>query len=58
MNEHIAALAALAALSTSKCKFERTPIVTDYLTIGRNQDCPCGSREKFKRCCGKRKVYR
>jgi len=22
--------------------------------IGRNDPCPCGSKEKFKRCCGKR----
>jgi uncharacterized protein YecA (UPF0149 family) len=21
--------------------------------IGRNDSCPCGSGEKFKRCCGK-----
>ncbi|NDJ15433.1 MAG: hypothetical protein EBY17_30345 [Acidobacteriia bacterium] len=21
--------------------------------VPRNADCPCGSREKFKRCCGK-----
>ena len=23
--------------------------------IGRNASCPCGSREKFKRCCGSRR---
>ena len=23
---------------------------------GRNQDCPCGSGRKFKRCCGKARV--
>lgn len=22
-------------------------------TIGRNEPCPCGSRKKFKRCCGR-----
>ncbi|NDJ11207.1 MAG: hypothetical protein EBY17_08445, partial [Acidobacteriia bacterium] len=21
--------------------------------VPRNADCPCGSREKFERCCGK-----
>jgi len=21
-------------------------------TVGRNDPCPCGSRRKFKRCCG------
>jgi len=23
----------------------------DYSKEGRNDDCPCGSGEKFKRCC-------
>ncbi len=24
---------------------------TDYADVGRNDDCPCGSGLKFKRCC-------
>lgn len=28
-----------------------TPIVSDP-KIGRNEDCPCGSGKKYKRCCG------
>ena len=28
--------------------------VTEHRRIGRNDPCPCGSKEKFKKCCGKR----
>lgn len=28
--------------------------ITEHRRIGRNDDCPCGSKEKFKKCCGKR----
>lgn len=27
---------------------------TNPLRIGRNLECPCGSGQKFKRCCGKK----
>jgi preprotein translocase subunit SecA len=29
------------------------PIVNDSPRIGRNDDCPCGSGKKYKKCCGK-----
>ena len=29
------------------------PMVRDAGKIGRNEDCPCGSGKKFKKCCGR-----
>ena len=29
------------------------PIVNDAPRVGRNDDCPCGSGKKYKKCCGK-----
>ncbi len=29
-----------------------TPIVREEQKVGRNDDCPCGSGKKFKKCCG------
>ncbi len=29
------------------------PIVNDTPRVGRNDDCPCGSGKKYKKCCGK-----
>ncbi|KMP11918.1 hypothetical protein UR09_02320 [Candidatus Nitromaritima sp. SCGC AAA799-A02] len=29
------------------------PFVRDYPKIGRNDPCFCGSKKKFKKCCGK-----
>ena len=29
------------------------PIVNDGPKVGRNDPCPCGSRKKYKKCCGK-----
>ena len=31
----------------------KSPFVRPEKRIGRNEPCPCGSGEKFKRCCGK-----
>ena len=31
----------------------KSPFVRPEKRIGRNELCPCGSGEKFKRCCGK-----
>jgi len=31
----------------------RQPVSRDGDKIGRNDDCPCGSGKKYKRCCGK-----
>ncbi|MDC2964432.1 preprotein translocase subunit SecA [Gammaproteobacteria bacterium] len=31
----------------------RSPFVRSEKRIGRNELCPCGSGQKFKRCCGK-----
>lgn len=29
------------------------PITREAPKVGRNDDCPCGSKKKFKKCCGK-----
>lgn len=29
------------------------PVVRETPKIGRNEDCPCGSGKKYKKCCGK-----
>ncbi len=31
----------------------RTPVVRETPKIGRNDQCPCGSGKKYKKCCGK-----
>jgi len=30
-----------------------TPIRREMAKVGRNDDCPCGSGKKYKKCCGK-----
>lgn len=30
-----------------------SPIKRVTPKVGRNDDCPCGSQKKFKKCCGK-----
>lgn len=32
---------------------EIKPVVRDNPKIGRNDPCSCGSKKKFKKCCGK-----
>ena len=29
------------------------PVTRDSDKVGRNDDCPCGSGKKYKRCCGR-----
>ncbi len=29
------------------------PVQRDVEKVGRNDDCPCGSGKKYKKCCGK-----
>ena len=31
------------------------PVTRDGDKVGRNEDCPCGSGKKYKRCCGRSK---
>jgi preprotein translocase subunit SecA len=31
----------------------KTPITRDEEKVGRNDPCPCGSGQKYKKCCGK-----
>jgi len=31
----------------------RQPVTRESDKVGRNDDCPCGSGKKFKRCCGR-----
>ena len=33
----------------------RQPVTREGDKIGRNDDCPCGSGKKYKRCCGRTK---
>ena len=37
--------------ANSKNETKVTPI--DNKKIGRNEKCPCGSKKKYKHCCGK-----
>ena len=30
-----------------------TPMRRVIPKVGRNDDCPCGSQKKYKKCCGK-----
>ena len=30
-----------------------SPVIRQTPKVGRNDDCPCGSKNKFKKCCGK-----
>ncbi len=39
-----------SAIKTSDEKAENKPV--RKTKIGRNEDCPCGSGKKYKRCCG------
>lgn len=37
---------------TAKGRFKPTePIVNYFGKIGRNEECPCGSGKKYKKCC-------
>ncbi len=31
----------------------QAPFVRKDVKVGRNDPCPCGSEQKFKKCCGK-----
>ena len=33
--------------------FVKTPPIVSVVKVGRNAPCPCGSTQKFKRCCGR-----
>lgn len=33
-------------------KWQLQPLVRKQKKIGRNEQCPCGSGDKFKKCCG------
>ena len=30
----------------------RQPVVRSSKKVGRNENCPCGSGKKYKKCCG------
>ncbi|WP_269635344.1 YecA family protein [Oceanobacillus manasiensis] len=32
---------------------KNSPIPTENKKVGRNEPCPCGSRKKYKKCCGR-----
>ena len=36
-----------------KTEYNKTQIVVKGDKVGRNDDCPCGSGKKYKKCCGK-----
>lgn len=36
-----------------KKEFKESKIVRNENKVGRNDQCPCGSGKKFKKCCGK-----
>lgn len=38
---------------TIKKEYNQSKIYVNENKIGRNDDCPCGSGKKYKKCCGK-----
>jgi uncharacterized protein YecA (UPF0149 family) len=38
---------------SARQNFKSTQTITKQPKIGRNDLCPCGSRKKYKKCCGK-----
>jgi len=36
-------------------QFKESKIVRNLDKVGRNDECPCGSGKKYKKCCGKNK---
>jgi len=36
---------------------EKEPVKRNAPKVGRNDDCPCGSGQKFKRCCMNKGIY-
>jgi len=35
------------------CNHHRlAPIIRETPKVGRNDECPCGSKKKYKKCCG------
>jgi len=34
-------------------ELKATPVLRETSKVGRNDDCPCGSGKKYKKCCGK-----
>ncbi|MHC4935366.1 MAG: preprotein translocase subunit SecA [Planctomycetota bacterium] len=40
-------------IDSTKQKGPAKPIVNTQPKVGRNDDCPCGSGRKYKKCCGK-----
>jgi len=43
---------------TKQTQSERVAISATPAVTPRNAPCPCGSREKYKRCCGKKRPCR
>jgi preprotein translocase subunit SecA len=39
--------------SDEPAEANRHPVTRESDKVGRNDDCPCGSGKKFKRCCGR-----
>ena len=42
-----------ASCSDTSCCPSKTPNTRDTPKIGRNDPCICGTKRKFKKCCGK-----
>lgn len=51
--EHMVEALAQQMLARSEGTYVGTPHTNPYRDVGRNDPCPCGSGEKFKRCHGK-----
>ena len=39
--------------SNTSCCPPKGTTIRNSQKIGRNEPCPCGSEQKFKKCCGK-----
>jgi len=46
-----------AQIQRSTTNINREPVKRQTPKVGRNDDCPCGSGKKFKKCCMNKGVY-
>ena len=52
MQEETGAAAGPSVLSAPKEEAKTQPVRREEPKVGRNDDCPCGSGKKYKKCCG------
>ncbi|MGQ9533775.1 MAG: SEC-C metal-binding domain-containing protein [bacterium] len=45
----------LPAKKSTPVQTKNKPVISEKITVGRNDPCPCGSGKKYKKCCGRNK---